>query len=142
MNIEEKHKAMERALHDLNDFKNYEADYGKINKLINIINKNFNLYPELLIKSPLSYLPVDWGSYFKKIKFYDFDVKMCKMMCSGFDSNLNENGDNLALMLENILAGDDKRKFINLLYGCNLIGCTFRNDRYKRNCYKSCCYKN
>ena len=38
MNIEEKHKAMERALHDLNDFKNYEADYGKINKLINIIN--------------------------------------------------------------------------------------------------------
>ena len=83
--------------------------------LINIINNNFNLYPELLIKSALSYLPVDWGSYFKKIKFYDFDVKMCKMMCSGFDSNLNENGDNLALMLENILAGDDKRKFINLV---------------------------
>ena len=38
MTIEEKHKAMERALHDLSDFKNYEADYGKINKLINIIN--------------------------------------------------------------------------------------------------------
>lgn len=38
MTVEEKRKAIERALHDLNDFKNYEADYGKINKLINIIN--------------------------------------------------------------------------------------------------------
>ena len=38
MTVEEKRKGIERALHDLNDFKNYEADYGKINKLINIIN--------------------------------------------------------------------------------------------------------
>ena len=42
MNIDEKHKAMERALQDLNEFKNYEADYSKINKLINIMN-NFAL---------------------------------------------------------------------------------------------------
>ena len=41
-NIDEKHKAMERALQDLNEFKNYEADYGKINKLINVMN-NFAL---------------------------------------------------------------------------------------------------
>ncbi len=53
MNIEEKHKAMERALQDLNDFKNYEADYGKINKLINIMN-NFALLKtscEIMAKS-------------------------------------------------------------------------------------------
>ena len=36
--LEARHKAMERALQDLSEFKNYEADYGKINKLINVIN--------------------------------------------------------------------------------------------------------
>ena len=44
MTIEEKSNAIERALQDLNDFKNYEADYGKINKLINIINNYADLH--------------------------------------------------------------------------------------------------
>lgn len=33
-----KKEAMERALQDLNDMKNHEADYGVINKYLNIIN--------------------------------------------------------------------------------------------------------
>lgn len=84
--------------------------------LINIVNNNFKQQPDLILNSPLSSIPINWGNYFKEMSFHDFDPKFCKMAYGNGNVNLTEYGDNLSLVIENILIDeDDKRKFINLV---------------------------
>ena len=71
----------------------------------------------LIINSLLSSFPISWASLFREIKFYDFHPKLCKQMgIIGGQPTLTEQGDNLPVILEEILKNDEKRrKFLNLL---------------------------
>ena len=94
---------------------NLNLEFFTPKSLINIINSNFKRKVSLLINSPLSSFPFDWANYFKEIHFYDFNPKVSKSVYGNGNINLSKDGENLALVLDNILnVKDNKRKFINL----------------------------
>ena len=72
---------------------------------------------KLMINSSISILPITWSSLFDNFKFYDFHPKLCKSISSlAEEPTLNEHGDNLPIILDDILKNDEeKRKFLNLI---------------------------
>jgi len=75
-------------------------------------------HPEIsILNSPLSDLPVRWSSIFRNITFYDIDPKICKQPTKiNGEKRLKENGENLAIIIKEIMKNDRFRpKFLNLL---------------------------
>ena len=71
----------------------------------------------LLLHPPFSFFPIPWGDIFSDISIYDFDPKLPKKATpiTG-KAELEEEGDNLALILKNIIENKGKeRKFSNLV---------------------------
>lgn len=100
---------------DYFDEKDIIPDY-----LIHMTETNLNDIKKekrLIINSPLSSTPIPWSSFFKNMRFYDFQPKLCKSIgLIGGEPILTEHGDNLPVILDNILKDDVKRKkFLNLL---------------------------
>lgn len=84
--------------------------------LLNIVNENLKDKEGLIINSPLSSIPFDWSIYFKSISHYNFDPKFCRVEDGSGKAELNEFGQNLSLVLENILSDDEKKRtFLNLV---------------------------
>ena len=72
---------------------------------------------ELLIETPISFIPVRWKNIFSTISTFDFDPKLCKRatLITG-KSDLEENGENLSIVLKKIIDNkEDREKFLNLL---------------------------
>ncbi|KZX14909.1 AAA family ATPase [Methanobrevibacter filiformis] len=86
--------------------------------IINILEERFKETKEIsLLQTPLGSFPMDWGSIFEDFKFYDIDPKKCKELTKiNGNKQLKENGENLAVVIQNIVNNkDQKRKFLNLL---------------------------
>lgn len=84
--------------------------------LLNIVNENLKEKSESIINSPLASIPFPWAQYFRSINYYDFDPKFCRVDDGSGKAELNELGQNLALVLESILADDEKKRmFLNLV---------------------------
>lgn len=99
-----------------NDDEFCDLEFFTPKSLINIVNNNFKQKQGLIINSPLSSVPFDWANFFREIHIHDFDPKFCKMPYGNGNPVLSEYGDNLSLILDNILTDEaNKRKFINLV---------------------------
>ena len=85
--------------------------------LLNIVNNNLKNETALMINSALASTPISWASFFKNLKFYNFDPKFCKTINKiNGHSELSELGDTLPVVLDRIAGdGENKRKFLNLL---------------------------
>ncbi|MBQ2613360.1 MAG: AAA family ATPase [Methanobrevibacter sp.] len=82
--------------------------------LLDIVSQRFKSDNTALINSALSSLPFEWGDLFKNIASYDFDAKSIKKIGTvKNDLKLTRHGDNLAKVLEKILA-DEKKDFMAL----------------------------
>ncbi|MCK5564787.1 MAG: AAA family ATPase [Planctomycetes bacterium] len=71
----------------------------------------------LFLRSPFSLMP-PWEGFFKKIGIYDIDPNLAKnpVKITG-KAELKENGENLAVILDKIVEGEDnKRKLCNLVH--------------------------
>lgn len=126
-NFDEEHKICENSIL-LHNFKGkiiakleQEMDIIRIeniihDSLLDMVN-NSNNENKLIINSPLSAVPIPWNSLFKDMVFYDFHPKLCKGISAiEGDSTLTEYGDNLPVILDNILRDNEKRRqFLNLI---------------------------
>lgn len=85
-------------------------------QLLNLINEMSSKDSYFtLLHSPLANLPFPWALLLFDFNFYNFDPLKSKSITKNFDkSYLSENGDNLAIILKNIL-NTRKREFMNLL---------------------------
>ena len=84
--------------------------------LLNIVNDNLAEKHGLIINSPLASVPFSWSDYFKSINYYNFDPKFCRLDDGSGKAVLNEYGQNLPVVLENILKDTEKqRTFLNLV---------------------------
>ena len=87
--------------------------------LVQITEHEFNIKNKdiVLINSSLPTTIGPLTLLFKNIKYYDFHPKLCKSMgLIGSEASLTEQGDNLPVILDNILKNDAKRiTFLNLL---------------------------
>lgn len=84
--------------------------------LIRMMNDE-SIKNELLIETPISFIPVRWKNIFSSISTFDFDPKLCKRatLITG-KSKLEENGENLSIVLKKIIDDEeDREKFLNLL---------------------------
>lgn len=73
----------------------------------------------LILETPIALLPFNLAKSIKSIANYDFDPRLCKRaaLITG-KSSLEENGENLSIILQNILEDDNKkRKLFNLMNG-------------------------
>ena len=99
-----------------NEEKHVDLEYFVPKSLINIVNSNLAERNDLIINSPLSAVPISWGNYFKSINYYDFDPKFCRLDDGSSIAKLNEFGQNLPVVLEQILNDDKKQKrYLNLV---------------------------
>jgi len=80
-------------------------------------NLNIEKKKKLIINSILPLVLFPLTHLFKNIKFYDFHPKLCKSIgLIGGEQTLTEQGDNLPIILDDILKNKEKRrKFLNLL---------------------------
>ncbi|MDR2623272.1 MAG: AAA family ATPase [Methanobrevibacter sp.] len=86
--------------------------------IFNLISTVTKQHPEMsILNSPLSDLPIRWSSIFRNITFYDIDPKICKQHTKiSSEKRLNENGENLAIVVREIMKNDKlKSKFLNLV---------------------------
>ncbi|MDR0912177.1 MAG: AAA family ATPase [Methanobrevibacter sp.] len=86
--------------------------------LIDIIQKqNSENNGISLLETLFSTIPIDWKMIFQNFRFYDIDPKKCKQLAKINDNKkLKENGENLAVVIQNIIKNEDnKRKFLNLI---------------------------
>lgn len=84
--------------------------------LLNIVNDNLSEKHELIINTPLSAIPISWANYFKSINYYDFDPKFCRLDDGTGKAELTQLGQNLPLVLEQILNDEEKqRRYLNLV---------------------------
>ena len=84
--------------------------------LLNIVNNNLAEKHGLIISSPLASVPFPWSDYFKSINYYNFNPKFCRLDDGSGKAVLNEYGQNLPAVLENILKDTEKRRtFLNLV---------------------------
>lgn len=98
------------------DEKYLDLEYFIPKSLLNIVNANLKETHELIINSPLSSIPIPWSNYFKTIKYYNFNPKLCNFEDDSEKAVLTEDGRNLPIVLENILKNEnDQRKLLNLL---------------------------
>ena len=71
---------------------------------------------ELIINTPLSAIPISWANYFKSINYYDFDPKFCRLDDGTGKAELTQLGQNLPLVLEQIINDSEKqRRYLNLV---------------------------
>ncbi|MBR0271092.1 MAG: AAA family ATPase [Methanobrevibacter sp.] len=93
-----------------------DLEYFVPKSLLNIVNDNLSEKHELIINTPLSAIPISWTNYFKSINYYDFDPKFCRLDDGNGKVKLSESGQNLPVVLENILNDHEKqRKYLNLV---------------------------
>lgn len=99
-----------------NDNDNIELEDFVPGSLLNIVNENFKDEHGLIINSALATIPFNWSNYFKNITYYNLDPKFCRLDDDTGKAVLKEYGENLNLVLEEILDDDENnRKFLNLL---------------------------
>jgi len=93
-----------------------DLEYFVPKSLLNIVNDNLSEKHELIINTPLSAVPISWTNYFKSINYYDFDPKFCRLDDGAGNAKLTELGQNLPLVLEQILNDAEKqRRYMNLV---------------------------
>ncbi|MDR3290683.1 MAG: hypothetical protein LBT10_00895 [Methanobrevibacter sp.] len=57
-----------------------------------------------LFQTPFSDFPIEWKLIFKNFKFYDIDPKKCKQLTKiNGNKQLKDNGENLAIVIQDIL---------------------------------------
>lgn len=82
--------------------------------LIEGVTKENPIIP--LLDTPLAGLPVNWISIFTDVALYDFDPKSSKSTSKHTINKLQENGENLAFIIQHIKDdAESERKFLNLL---------------------------
>ncbi len=98
--------------------KQYEEDnIFVINSTKNMLNSRKLSPMETILQMPyMMYLGTEPGETFANISVYDFDPKMSKKAqpITG-KVDLEEDGSNLTILLNNILKGRDRQKFYNVL---------------------------
>lgn len=94
-----------------------DLDFFVPKSLLKIVNNFLEEDNSLIINSAISSLPMPWIKNFKNIEYYNFDSKFCKTLTKiNGNTKLTEYGENLHLVLDNILKdGEKKRTFLNLL---------------------------
>ena len=93
-----------------------DLEYFVPKSLLNIVNNNLGENHELIINTPLSAIPISWANYFKSINYYDLDPKFCRLDDGSGVIELTQFGQNLPLVLEQILNDSEKqRKYMNLV---------------------------
>lgn len=93
-----------------------DLEYFVPKSLLNIVNDNLSEKHELIINTPLSAVPISWRNYFKSINYYDFNPKFCRLDDGTGNAKLTELGQNLPLVLDQILKDAEKqRRYMNLV---------------------------
>mgnify|MGYP001291948613 CR=1 FL=1 len=88
---------------------------NSIIELISSITEESPIVP--LLNTPLNGLPVRWLKIFQDVGIYDFEPRSCKKTTQVTGKpGLEENGENIAIILEDILEDEEQsRKFYNLI---------------------------
>lgn len=94
-----------------------DLDFFVPKSLLKIVNNFLEEDNSLIINSAISSLPMLWIKNFKNIEYYNFDPKFCKNLTKiNGNTKLTEYGENLHLVLDNILKDSEKKRtFLNLL---------------------------
>lgn len=124
-NVEIDNKKIENQIIIKNDNGEIKAEFQedmedlKISKiipkdLITIVSENFKKENIPIINSALATIPIKWADLFKDISVYDFDPKVCKNINVLSNEKLTKYGENLPVVLKNILNDShNKKKFLN-----------------------------